>query len=398
MWNLTKQAKEKFSSCNTLPIHESDEDWEFSLRQAEEDGEDLISRLKEELEEAKEVLLQILPDRFIPYVKNGTLNQPILPKSVRNDYLQWMRESDKEFEHILDSAHEQTANAVTFLSKEVQDVFEESLHDSTIDRIVREGDTLQLYINTDGGFSTKALIQFTFENVLAEEFKIPLEVGHWIIYYELQKTEDGFAFRVLFEGPDSEWTIFMRSLDACYYYRPSQYTTLHHEEKLEETPFEDYLAQLDPDYHYWLHTPHVTCAIQSLSEPITLENGKLEVTQNEVIVTIGNKSFTYDLEEVNPIQFIYTDIYKDPYAHLDEPLPMDEIEEAALCDNLELQVRAWNTMYANPLEFAEIINRVMTKMTITEENEMMASVYANHFYNEGILTKDVIEKYRSLIE
>ncbi|MDR4887707.1 DUF4085 family protein [Fredinandcohnia sp. QZ13] len=398
MWNLTKQAKEKFSTCNTLPIHESEEEWEFSLRDAKEEGEDLISRLKEELEEVKGVLLQTLPDRFLPYVKNGTLNQPTLPKSVRDDYLQWMHEADKEFEHILDAAHEQTANAVTFLSKEVQDVFEESLHDSTIERIEREGDTLHLYINTDGGFSSKALIQFTFENVMAEEFEVPLEVGHWIVYYELQKTNDGFAFRVLFECPDSEWTISMRNLEACYYYRPALYTLLHHEEKLEETPFEEYIAQLNPDDHHWLHTPHVTCAFQSIAEPITLENGKLEVTQNEMIVTVENKSFTYDLEEVNPIQFIYTDVYEDPYAHLDEPLPMDEIEEAALCDNLELQVRAWNTMYANPLELAEIINRVLTKMTITEENEMMASVYANHFYNEGILTKDVIEKYRSLID
>lgn len=397
MWNITKAAKENFTKWNTLPIPESDEDWEFVLREAKEEGEDLLSHLQEELEEVKELLLHTLPNRFIPFVENGTLNQPTLPKSVREDYLQWMQESDKEFEQILDTAHEQTANAVTFLSKAVQDVFEESLHDSTIERIEREGDTLHLYINTDGGFSSKSLIHFFFENVISEESDEPLEVGHWIVYYELQKTNDGFAFRVLFDCPDAEWTISMKNLEASFYYRPALYTLLSHEEKMEVTSFEDYIAQLNPDYNYWLNTPDVTSVVKALTKPISLENGTLEFTQNEMIATVGNKSFSYNLEEYNPIQFIYTDVYEDPYAHLEVPLPIDEIEAAALGQDLELQVRAWNTMYANPLELAEIINRVMAKMEITEENEMMASAYANHFYQNGILTEDIVEKYRSLI-
>jgi hypothetical protein len=397
MWNLTKQAKEKFSKCTILPIPETDEEWEITLREAKEEGEDLISHLKEELEEMKVELLQILPSRFIPYVENETLNQPTLPKSVRDDYLQWIHEASKEFEQVLDAAHSQTEKAVTYLSEAVQDVFEESLHDSTIERIEREGDTLHLYINTDGGFSSKALIHFIFENVMTEESDEPLEVGHWIVYYELQKTVDGFAFRVLFECPDAEWTITMKNLDAEYYYRPALYTLLNNEEKIEETSFEDYIAQLNPDHRYWLNTPNVTCAIQSFSESILLENGELEFVQNEMVVTVGNDRFTYDLDEYNPIQFIYTDVNEDPYAHLSEPMAAEEIEAAALGKDLELQVRAWNTMYANPHDLTEIINRVMSKMEITEENEMLASVYANHFFEVGILTEGVIEKYRSLI-
>ncbi len=256
MWNLTKQAKEKFSKCNILPIPETDEEWEITLREAEEEGEDLISHLKEELEEMKEELLQILPSRFIPYVENGTLNQPTLQKSVRDDYLQWIHEASKEIEQVLDAAHSQTEKAVTYLSDSVQGVFEESLHDSTIERIKREGDILHLYINTDGGFSSKALIHLIFENVMTEESDDSLEVGHWIVYYELQKTVDGFAFRVLFDCPDAEWTISMKNLDAEYYYRPALYTLLNNEEKIEETSFEDYVAQLNPEHRFWLSTPH----------------------------------------------------------------------------------------------------------------------------------------------
>lgn len=398
MWNISKQAKEKFEKCNTLPIPETDEEWEIALSEANEEGEDLLSHLQEELEEVKVRLLQTLPPRFIPYVENGTLNQPALPKSVREDYLHWMSEADKEFEQLLDDANEQTTNAITFLSEEVQDVFKESLHDSTIERIEREGNTLHLYINTDGGFSSKALIHFTFENVMTEESNEPLEVGHLFVYYELQKTDDGFAFRVLFDCPDTEWTIFMKNLDARYYYRPAQYTLLSHEEKLEQTTFEDYITQLNPDHRYWLNTPHVISGIQSLSESIILENGKLDFTQNQMVVTVGKGRFTYDLEEYNPIQFIYTDVNEDPYAHLSEPLATGDIEAAALGNNLELQVRAWNTMYANPLELVDIINRVLAKIEITEENEMAASVYLNHFHENGVLTDDIIEKYRSFID
>ncbi len=87
MWNLTTQAKEAFLKHNLLPIPETDSDWESTLREAKEEGEDLPARLKEELEDIKAELLTVLPSRFVPYLENGTLNQPSLPKSVREDYL-----------------------------------------------------------------------------------------------------------------------------------------------------------------------------------------------------------------------------------------------------------------------------------------------------------------------
>ena len=114
MWNISKEAKDKFRKYNLLPIHESDHDWEIALREAKEEGEDLFTRLKEELEEVKEELLHVLPSRFIPYLENGTLNQPTLPKPVREDYLQWMQEAGREFEQVLDAAFEQTKRLLHF--------------------------------------------------------------------------------------------------------------------------------------------------------------------------------------------------------------------------------------------------------------------------------------------
>ncbi|MEH7178243.1 hypothetical protein [Neobacillus vireti] len=63
---------------------------------------------------------------------------------------------------------------------------------------------------------------------------------------------------------------------------------------------------------------------------------------------------------------------------------------------MELQVHAWNTMYANPKELAAFINRVLLKMKMTEENEMMVSIYVSRFNKSEILGEAVIEKYRNL--
>jgi hypothetical protein len=398
MWNLTKEAKEAFLKHNLLPIPETDSDWEYALREAKEEGEDLPARLKEELEDIKIKLLTMLPSRFIPYVENGTLNQPTLPKSVREDYLHWMRNSDREFEQVLDAAQEQTEQAVALLSPAVQEVFEGSLHDAIIERIERKNDTLHLYINTESGFSTKPYIHFTFHHIIEEEAAEQLQTGQWLIYYELQKTAAGFAFRVLFEGPDAQWTIHMKDLTARYFYRPALYTRLSDEGKLEGMPLGEYIAELEPGQRYWLAAPDVISEISCLGEIILLEDGKLEIEQNNAIVTTSNGRFTYTLDEFNPIGAIYTDTYEDPYAHLNEPVPSEELEAAVFSGVPEQQVRAWNTMYTNPEDHAEIINRILKNMEITRENEMMAAVYATHFYRAGILTDDNIKKYGELID
>lgn len=399
MWNLSKEAKERFLKCNLLPIPESDEEWEITLREAEAEGEDLQGRLRTELEEVKNDLVQILPSRFLAYIENGQLNQPTLPKSVREDYLQWMREHEKEFEQVLDAAYEQTKLAVISLRPPVQEIFAESLHDSTIERIEREGNNLHLYLNTDGGFSTKAWIHFIFKKIVSEESDRPIEVGQWLVYDELQKTKVGYAFRVLFESPEDEWTIAMEDMDAEYYHRPSLFVRLRDEEKLAETSLTEYAEQLNPEQQYWLITPDVTCAIQSLTGGrIIVENGKIEHGPKQLIVTIGNERWTYNIEERNPIEFIYTDVYEDPYAQANEPVPKEELEQAALSDELEWQVRAWNTMYNNPKELAEIINTILLEIEVTDENEMILSVYTNHFHKEGILSEAVIEKFKSLLE
>jgi hypothetical protein len=394
IWNLTKEKKERFLTTHLLPIHESDEDWERALISAKEEGEDLISILREELDKAKEGLRPILPSKIVPFLEDGTLNQPTLPKDVREEYIQWLKESEREFGDVLDAAHNQTMMAITHLSSPVQDIFSQSLHDSSIERIERDGDTLHLYINTDGGFSTISYVHFIFQQVTGENTDSPLQFGQYIIYYELQKAKEGFSFRILFESPETEWTISMKNLEATYFFRPKAFTILTDEAKLQDTSLEDYLSRLNLNHRYWFITPDSIGAIEKLSNPIQLENGSAEIKANETIVTIDEKSYSYSYEDYHPIWFIYSDQYEDPYAHLNEPVPKENLLTAALSKQPELQVRAWNTLYTNPKEHADIIHQILEKIEVTEENEMMLYVYVKHFYQEGILSEEIMEKFQ----
>ncbi|CAG9621544.1 hypothetical protein BACCIP111883_02317 [Sutcliffiella rhizosphaerae] len=304
-------------------------------------------------------------------------------------------EGTRTFQEVLDKAQEQTNQTLSHLPTEVQEVFVDSLHDSTIERIEREEDTLHIYVNTDGGFSSKAFIHFTFSDILSEKTDVPLQVDQWFIYYELQKTNEGFAFRVLFECPESEWTIDFKKMEAKYYYRPVVFERLKDNNELDGMSLNEYIKELNPAYNYYLNTPDVSCTIKSLKESMLFQEGEIEITNNQMNVTVDNKQFNYDLDQYNPIHFIYTNVYEDPYAHLQIPVAIEELEAAATSDDIELQVRAWNTMYSNPNELAKIINRVLLSIEKTEENEMMISVYVNHFYAEGILSDMVIEKYQN---
>lgn len=388
MWNISKAAEEKFQKYHLLSIPESDEEWNSYLENEEEDYRQFF---RENLENVKAELLTFLPSRFVPYVENGQLNQPTLPKEVRDDYLLWRQKGDEEFRQILDAAHEQTSQTAAFLPKEVQEVFEESLHDSSIERIWRDGNTLHLYINTDGGFTRMAHIHLTFHEVQSEESDAPLEVEQCIVYYELQKIADGFAFRIILGCPEMEWTITMKGMEASYYYRPIIYIRLRDEEKLEETEFHDFINQLDKTRKYWFITPHLTCPLE-----LFLKEGKLEQNETNTIIYFKNTKYTY--HTYHPCQFIYTDIYEDPYAFFYEPVEKENIESAILGSDLTLQVRAWNTLYNNPLEHKDIINKILNILEVAEENEMTLYVYINHFHREEILTEENIKKFHAVIE
>ncbi|MBZ5752625.1 DUF4085 family protein [Metabacillus rhizolycopersici] len=396
MWNLTMQAKKAFEHANILPIQESDHDWKIALEDAKEEGVDLYSQLKEELNECKERLLQILPERFKQYVHDGTLNSPELPKQVREDYLLWIRAAEETFEAVLDASFENKQKALAFLPEPVQEVYEQSLHDAEIERIERSPSTLKITLNTLGGFSTKSIVELFFTDIFIEESHLPLQVGQWYIYDELIKTENGFALHVIFDCPETEWTIEAKQINANYYYRPKAYDDFAEDKEFE---LQAYIEKLNPDFTYTSITPNFKSEIKTFTNEapyMTLQEGELLVESGELHAILAGKQIKLADCLNDCLHFIFTDEYEDPYAQFSEPVPADEIEEVALSEDLELQVRAWNTMYANPHEFVDIINRVLMRLNVTEDNEMMASVYINHFNEYRILTEETLSKHCNL--
>ncbi|KIL53502.1 hypothetical protein KP77_04780 [Jeotgalibacillus alimentarius] len=374
-WNIDKTAKELFRRQTLLPIPESDDEWHMLSREGEEEGITRREMHASELNEVNEELKTVLPERFIPYLENGQLNQPELPDDVRKDYLRWIRESEITFEQKLDAAYENKKNAAAFLTAEAADVFTDTLHDGVIQRIERADDTLRVSIDLDSGFSQKSLIILTFKGIVSEEADEPLQTGQWYIYDELQKGEDEFALRVLFESPESQWTLRFTEVEAECFFRPKEYVKLRDEEKLDGLSIHEYLGLLNENQHYRYISPLA-------NESISLTDG-LE------------PEFT---EQDNPIRYIYTDIFEDPYAHVHEPMPSEQIEPALLSDDIELQVQAWNTLYQNPQSLAAVINRLLQKLELTDENEMVISIYVQHFYDHDVLDQENIRKFQSLID
>ncbi|AJD89592.1 hypothetical protein JMA_02750 [Jeotgalibacillus malaysiensis] len=374
-WNINKESKELFRRQTLLPIPESAEEWEMIMEEADEEGCDLQKVHASELSEVREELGSVLPERFIPYLENGLLNQPELPDEVRNDYLKWIHESTTHFEEKLDAAYENKKEAAAFLSTEAADVFTDSLHDGILQRIERKADLLKLSIDLESGFSQKALIILTFKEIFSEVSDEPLQEGHWMVYDELLKTKDGFALRVLFDTPENQWTIHMKDIEARCFFRPQAYVKLKDEEKLETLSVSDYLTLLNPDHQYRFIS-------SSIDESISLADSlRLDAHHTE-----------------HPAHCIYTDVYEDPYEHFHEEMPAEQIESAALSNEIELQVQAWNTLYQKPQEFKTMINHLLSQIELTEENEMWISVYAQHFYNEGVLNEEIVKQLQPFIE
>lgn len=389
MWHLTLQEKRAFEQAHVLSIPETDQEWESGLANAMEEGIDLLAEKKEDLDDVRGRLLSSIPERFYPYVLDGTFNTPLLPKSVREDYINWVNERTATFEGVLDAAHESKQGALPYLSDGAREVYEQSLHDAQIVGITRMDNQLVLHMDTTGGFCTKSVVFLIFTGIISEIGEIA--VGQYYIYDELIKTDDGIALRVIFDSPELEWTIEAASLDAVYYYPPKTYYDFSDTED-----FIGYIASLNMEHPHYLITSNIQAEIVGILEAATyfiLEAGALEQRVDGIF--LGDEFIAESFVACMP--FIHTSVYEDPYAYFSEPVPIEELEGAALSDNLELQVRAWNTMYANPQECVMIINHVLMRMTPTEDNEMMLYVYVRHFEKEGVLTEETREKYGAII-
>ncbi|MGN4124396.1 DUF4085 family protein [Lysinibacillus sphaericus] len=389
MWNLSIQHKNAYEQAHVLTLVENDAAWADEIAYAQEQGLNLLQEKNRELMELRDYLLSFLPQRFHTYVLDGTMNTPQLAKAVREDYLKWQKQHIAKFDAVLEAAYHQKVQTLPYLKNIVREVFEQSLHDTRIVDVERLDHHIKLTIDTTGGFTTKSIIFLTFTNIVMESGE--LVAGQYYVYDELQKTANGIALRVTVDCPETEWTIEAKDIDADYYYRPKAYYDFK-----ENDDFELYMQTLQLEQGLLFLAPQVKSKIMAIHKQspfLQLEEGNLYVNENGVFV--GDRRVADQLGDC--IHFIHTAVYEDPYAHFSEPVPIEVLEEAALGNDLELKVRAWNTMYANPEELAPIIQRILTDMLLDEE-DMMQCVYVNHFNKERVLTEELQLKYKSIID
>lgn len=239
-------------------------------------------------------------------------------------------------------------------------------------------------------------IYLQFYGVSDETSNEPLTEEERVIYYEMQHVNDAYYFRMVTD--ELEWTVAFTDLTAYFYFRPAIYTQLDIEDKLEVLAPLEYLQQLNPEQNYWLITPEFEQKITFTNGELDIERGKLEITEEFLKIIDNGKEYIYPIEEYKLAEFIYTDIYENPEEFLEEVLPAAEIMPAIFGENTQLQIQAWNTMYSNPLAYKEEINQVLDKIQLTEENEMLLSIYIEHFKEYSILKSSILAKFKGLLE
>ena len=385
-WSLTKEAAERVRNSHLLSVYEQDVS-EFT----EED----YQYLEWQITTFKDTLLQALPVRFHPYLEDGSLNKPTLAKDVREDYLAWVQEEERYFRQLLDRAHRCSTEALLFCPQSIKDVFSQSLHDSQIWKIERVNGNVSMTIKCDC-FTSMEVVVLVFERVLWES----LQVGMYIIYDELQKTDKGFAFRIICEN-NIEWTIEAEAVDARSYYYPVAYGHLYNEGVLQNTSIEQYIKKLNPHRYYTLVSQDIEIPITQLLNQapfIELATGELQIRQDGLFAVINNQHHRLGDDVNTLISHIFTNIFEDPFEIQRTPLPAEEIEAAIFGDNPIQQVRAWYTLQENPHYFAPIINTILRKFAHTDSTHMMLYVYVNAFYKVSVLQDDVIGKYKEIIE
>ncbi|MFF2175289.1 DUF4085 family protein [Lysinibacillus sp. NPDC058147] len=390
MWHLTLQEKKAYENAMKLLIHESDEEWIQSLAYAKENDIDLYKEKKQELDVLRNSLMNYVPLRFQPYILDSTLNTLKVPKHVRKEFLRWRDEQEQLFENILDAAYEEKQKTLAYMKPKEREVFEQSLHDAKVVSIHRTATQVVLTLDMAGGFTAKSIIYLTFNNIKSELGQVVPE--QFYIYDELRKTANGFALRVIFDCPEVEWTIEAEELEVEFYYRPKTYSDF-----AESGSFAAYVQTLQLENGLIFITPQLKKQVVGLQQHapfLIFENS--HINENEHGVYVDSIRVADKLEDC--IHFLHTDTYEDPYAHFSEPIPIQDLAEAALGTDLELKVRAWNTMYANPIQLAKEINHILMQMSPSQEDDMMQRVFIRHFNKEGILTTELQVRFKDILE
>lgn len=322
--------------------------------------------LEDRQQELNEYLAYI-PTLYHEAIKAGTL---VANEELFVSYMKWCEDVLANYEDIRTASFEKRDEIVSKFSETGASVFEQTLHDGEVLRVERENGNVSVLLDMSGGFTPKAVIVLTF--LQATETG---GLGGSYIYDELIENEDGYGLRVLTGYPYEEWTIFFKDVTANYLYRPAAYA-----ERDQYDSWATFYAALNQELRYFI-VENFEFVEVILAEMTQRDNG---IYVQEIL--LGETA-------EQAMESLYCDTHVNPYAHFSEMVPVEELEQAALSDDLTLRVRAFNTMFELGEPIAPIVNRVLRVIEVEEHEEMLMEITANHFDKFGRLDEDVKHRW-----
>lgn len=422
---FTKAWYENMQDAHVLVLPESDEEWADFIRSFEEEGEDVQTYLRHELEQMKGRLLHVLPEEFHPFIEDGSINQPSLAKEVKVRLLAWIKGKQQEYEAVSEQAHVHFESIRNQLPEGFVNL--QGLHDASILHVVRKEDAIRITLDGTGSFTNANRIVLTFQRVKEEQSELPLQEGQYWLYEEVDVHEVGAVFRVLVDGPMTQWAVVAEDVIIEYYYKATSVAIWQDEEtifgatakEVEQTEtsvgvsfpgkYKELLMEQNGGYltHNLIVTAQAVVDVGRLfsSEELIDEGELLWISQNVALDYSGGLEPTVIYKEIGQIaenveQFLEACLsteYVDEMEIFSVPLSDEELEPAVLGDNLELMVRAWNTMYEQPEKHVPLIEKGLLFLLVQEDENLlnMGSTFAFLFEEKGIFTEVFKERLES---
>ncbi|MGI2296736.1 DUF4085 family protein [Paenibacillus sp. GXUN7292] len=400
MWSLKLEPISRANIINLLNLPESEEEWSRLLMEEAEQGIDGTAMREQRLAAMSEQLLRMLPDRFHPYVHDGTINQPNLEAAVREDLLQWYQEQRQQITASIEGAWHAAESLEELVDEQTCKLLQEGFHDGQLLHQLNQADKLTLRL-TAGGFNRERYVTIHFENPQIEYKGTELRIGCWWIYSEVRNIEGKIGLRVIWDMPELEWTIIASSVSIECYYKPKAFADLNGYDVQSMDALLAVFAKLEPTFNYYLYTDTETIELLPTAKwqeglPITASGEGCYMIGEAVYCKHNNKELHIADNSWELIKKLVTDVYENPYEIFSIPLPDEELEDALFGDDLVLRTRAWNTLYNDPQRHPDLINRGLLHLkAVTPDNgELILYVYTGHFSRAGVLTDSTLAEMK----
>ncbi|MBB6635079.1 DUF4085 family protein [Cohnella thailandensis] len=208
---FTKEWYRESQVYGFLVFHETMEDWEEDITWHTREGLDFEERQRNDLERRKPDLLEFLPESFHPYIEDASIRLQYPTPELREMAAIWREDYSTRSKRLWEERRTSYQAIRGFLPDSAVQLYEKSLHDARVLSVERPSESeLVLSLDCGGCMHYYTEVKLTFIGGSPPFPDIP--VGGFWLYEEIDKTDDGFELRVLFDFPLTEATIRARDV------------------------------------------------------------------------------------------------------------------------------------------------------------------------------------------